>query len=220
MVMHCTCNADNSVRFREEAFFHFHKENNHEPQPSIERLKKTKIKDSHRKNFWAYARIYNKHGLFTEIELPLDDEFCTPDQRGVSALKAYVIKDSHGIVVPTRHPLLFRRVLTGKAQLNFHIKQWAEGMVDGVICIPELQEWYDWLPDWVWVAVKNQHIKIKGGYIEVDCSVPVAEDGIENNWIFCWYYRIILEKRRNIEIARQDQKTMYERALMNHRELL
>ena len=92
---------------------------------------------------------------------------------GVSAAQAFNAQDSMGLNVPCRQPFLFKKALDGKAGLNFTIKQWAEGIKDGVSALFEFQEDFSWLPDWVWEAIEGQAGKKSG---------------------FDWYYEDMLKK--------------------------
>lgn len=78
------------------------------------------------------------------------------DPGGVSALEAFDAKDSRGKDMPCREGDLLRRVLRAKGSLNLQIKQWAEGVSEGLFLIDEFVDDFPWLPDWVWNAVFNQ----------------------------------------------------------------
>jgi len=75
---------------------------------------------------------------------------------GVTALQGFNAQDSMGLDVPCNQPFLLKKALDGKAGLNFQIKQWAEGIVDGISLLHELQRDFPWLPEWVWEAVVGQ----------------------------------------------------------------
>ena len=75
---------------------------------------------------------------------------------GVDAVKAFNAIDSLGINPPCCEPDLLADAWNGKAALNLQIKMWAQGINDGVTALWELQEEYDWLPEWVWEAVVGQ----------------------------------------------------------------
>ena len=78
------------------------------------------------------------------------------DGDGVTALQAFNAQDSMGLNVPCRQPFLFKKALDGKAGLNFQIKQWAEGIRDGLFLPFEFRNVYPWLPEWVWDSVRGQ----------------------------------------------------------------
>ncbi len=108
------------------------------------------------KNFRAYLRFYRK-GELLDIGSPGKRVASARDSR-----EAFACADDLGQVVPTRHPRTLYAALVGKAQLNFQIKQWAEGIAAGLFCLPEFQEAYPWLPGWVWKSVKGQALRISG----------------------------------------------------------
>jgi len=81
-------------------------------------------------------------------------------------------------MIPTKHPNVLTAILLSKASINFHIKQWAEGMKDhspfgvhqffntkdiiwskdGTFRHATMQEYYNF-PRWVIDAVGNHYIK-------------------------------------------------------------
>ena len=58
--------------------------------------------------------------------------------------------------MPCREGDLLRSVLRAKGSLNLQIKQWAEGVSDGLFLNEEFADSFPWLPDWVWDVVLNQ----------------------------------------------------------------
>lgn len=110
------------------------------------------------------------------------------DLKGISAREAFYKYDTHGKLLPTKHPNVLGAVLKAKGSLNFHIKMWAEdrakGYLPGIlfsfkvvslstvkffidkIGIKEVRKMFDNtiekelnLPDWVIKAVENQKVK-------------------------------------------------------------
>lgn len=98
------------------------------------------------------------------------------DENGVSALKAFNALDSMGFESPCSQPYLLMKAFDGKAALNLIIRQWSEGIKDGLFCLSEFQQDYSWLPSWVWEAVRNQA-------------------GSSGN--FSWYYDEVVFNKRN-----------------------
>jgi hypothetical protein len=78
------------------------------------------------------------------------------DPDGYSALQAFDILEAENKRVPCREPELLSKVECGKAQLNWQIRQWSEGVAEGTFFIFEFEEWYPWLPEWVFKAVLRQ----------------------------------------------------------------
>lgn len=103
---------------------------------------------------------------------------------GKTAKDVFYSIDSNGKNIPCREPELLDNLLLCKASVNFHIKQWAEGRVDGTLPYYELNgdgnslEWemdddgnvvpvYDnslskkyGFPEWVIKAIEAQKIKL------------------------------------------------------------
>lgn len=125
-------------------------------------------------NFQVYLRFYSR-GELLDVGSP-----GRRDMLGRDARQAFALFDNCGQVVSTRHPRVLQAALTGKAQLNFQIKQWAEGIAAGLFCLPEFQEEWPWLPNWVWRSVKNQCLRITGK--------PVMAP-------FEWYYSRIFQEK-------------------------
>lgn len=110
-----------------------------------------------------------------------------PDPNGKSAKEVFHSIDSSGKNLPTSEPELLKRLLATKASVNFHIKMWAEGRVDGTLPFCEFAgdgETLEWevstdtagkktaipvykksmaieygFPDWVIDAVEKQKFK-------------------------------------------------------------
>jgi len=102
----------------------------------------------------------SKRHVFTfDGRLPRDIPF---DRNGMDGRKAFFLYDSHGKVMPTRHPLLVASLMRTKGSVNLHIKMWAEDRANGIlprvlfddICV-QLN-----LLDWIIEAVEKQ----KGRY--------------------------------------------------------
>lgn len=113
------------------------------------------------------------------------------DPKGKSAKEAFYLIDSTGKNYPTFESQILDDILTCKASVNFHIKQWAEGRADGTLPFSEFAgdgETLEWklendepipiyhksmairygFPDWVIRAVEQQKIKL----IESDKTMP------------------------------------------------
>lgn len=109
------------------------------------------------------------------------------DENGKSAKEVFYIIDSTGKNSPTNEPELLNELLLTKASVNFQIKQWREGFLDGTLeerefaggslyimtliwskntngdWIPlyskSIKDYYD-LPDWVVdIVLKNPELK-------------------------------------------------------------
>ncbi len=81
---------------------------------------------------------------------------------GVSGRECFKTWDSEGRIPSTREPYVMMQIMSGKSILNLMIKQWSEGINDGLFCMGEFQESHPWLPDWVWDSVRGQmHEKLK-----------------------------------------------------------
>ena len=103
-----------------------------------------------RDNFTLYVECHERWWLKTLCPRP------------VSALEAFAALDSCGKRVPCFEPDVLRNVLAGKARLNMQIKIWAESVADGLATVAEFKNAVDWLPDWVWDAVRNQAVRREG----------------------------------------------------------
>ena len=81
-------------------------------------------------------------------------------EKGLSGNKAFTKADSTGVLVPCREPHTLACLLLAKADLNLHVKIWAEGVAEELFLMREFQVDFDFLPAWVWKAVLNQSEKI------------------------------------------------------------
>lgn len=109
------------------------------------------------------------------------------DDKGKTAKEVFYLIDSTGKNHPTCEPKLLNELLTCKASVNFHIKQWAEGRADGTLPFCEFAgngETLEWengnpvyhkcmairygFPEWVIKAVEMQKIKL----LEADKTKP------------------------------------------------
>ena len=77
---------------------------------------------------------------------------------GKSAKECFHIFDSTGVLHACREQILLKDLLVTKASVNLHISLWAQGVVQGVLCPPELEEMMGeyGAPDWVAKAVLRQ----------------------------------------------------------------
>ena len=96
---------------------------------------------------------------------------------GCSGRECFKIWDSEGRIPSTREPLVVFQVMSGKALLNFHIEQWAQGINEGVFGMGEFQESHPWLPEWVWDSVRGQLYEPK-----------------PKSWEFRWYLVLLRER--------------------------
>lgn len=81
------------------------------------------------KNFERDFRFYHRHMdkfVFCGRALTVVPH----DHDGVDAKEAFYRWDSTGLLVPTRQPLLFARLVNCKSSINWHIKAWRDGMKD------------------------------------------------------------------------------------------
>jgi len=80
------------------------------------------------------------------------------DPLGHAAKWCFYIYDSTGKMLPCWEPGLLQKILVCKASVNLHIKLWAQGIAQGVLCPPELDEILTGYaaPDWVAKAVLRQ----------------------------------------------------------------
>lgn len=100
-----------------------------------------------------------------------------PADGGKTAKEAFFLIDSTGRNQPTCEPELLDALLTCKASVNFHIKQWAEGRAEGTMPLHdfigegETLEWtiqtvkhkyLGWLPTTVkmWLRVEDKFIPV------------------------------------------------------------
>ena len=84
------------------------------------------------------------------------------DRNGIDGKKAFLMYDSQGKLVPTKHPSLLAKLIKVKGGVNLHIKMYAEDRANG--CLPKVL--FDEIceevkaPLWFAEAVENQ----KGRY--------------------------------------------------------
>lgn len=84
---------------------------------------------------------------------------------GVTAIEAFAALDNRGESLPCCQDADLKQALWGKASLNAQIKMWSEYVADRTFTVVELVDALDWLPDWVWTAVRNQaarRVKLRG----------------------------------------------------------
>jgi hypothetical protein len=114
-----------------------------------------KIPRSARRDFEFLAHS-DLHGIGVGVgrETPYAPE-------GYSAIEAWVMRDTHGQVIPCREPALLDLAVSGKASWNLQIKQWAEDMFSDQfgglpLTISELREYTHSAPEWVFMATLSQ----------------------------------------------------------------
>ncbi len=78
------------------------------------------------------------------------------NSEGYSGRECFKTWDTDGRMIVTREPYIMFQVMSGKKLLNLTIKQWSQGINDGVFCLGEFQEEFTWLPEWVWDSVRGQ----------------------------------------------------------------
>jgi hypothetical protein len=86
------------------------------------------------------------------------------DAQGLSAKLAFYLFDSQGRVIPTCEPELLLAITKCKGSVNFHVKLWAEGWLDGTftgVDWQQVQTEYALLP-WMVTAFENQVTKLYG----------------------------------------------------------
>ena len=87
-----------------------------------------------------------------------------PVYDGYTVVEGFVLSDSRGIPseqIPCSNPVWLRRVLIGKRQLNWHMRQWSESLREGSLSVQELREWFPWFPEWVFTGVKRQSRRLR-----------------------------------------------------------
>lgn len=120
-----------------------------------------KIKNSHRRDFSAYIKFNRR--INKRLGNPL--YFCPdthPFGRGDgNTIQCFVEYESTGKMknLP-KEPRLLQLAFDGKKILNWHIKQWAEGLYEGFLLKCELEECLIGLPDWVKDCVYKQEYKL------------------------------------------------------------
>lgn len=84
------------------------------------------------------------------------------DKNGVTGKEAFRRYDSQGKIVPTRHPNIVQSLIRTKGSANLHVKQYAQGAVEGTIPHAEVREYLRLFgaPEWVFRAVDNQWRKM------------------------------------------------------------
>jgi hypothetical protein len=109
-----------------------------------------------------YLKCYNKFGSGFGRGNIFNLPIITKNINGIDAIEAFDLFDTQGKKNPCREPEKLQAILLGKAALNFHIKNWAEGINDGVSRAKELQDDPElkFLPKWVWKAVIHSSMKL------------------------------------------------------------
>jgi len=75
-------------------------------------------------------------------------------QGDVAPLRVFKRYDCEGKIVGCSDPAVMVRAVRGKASLNWHISEWAQGIKEGLFRLSEFKQAHPWLPDWVWGSVK------------------------------------------------------------------
>lgn len=111
----------------------------------------------------AFNRDFNwflkmRHIFDFDGALPLDVEY---DKNGIDGKKAFLLYDSQGKLLPTKHPILFQTLIKIKGGINLHIKMYAEDRASGLLSLIELRgmciKWK--APSWFREAVERQKVK-------------------------------------------------------------
>ena len=153
---------------------------------------KKKYSDNFERDYKFYFENI-KHFNFCGTLIPKFEAI--EDANGKTAKEVFYLIDSTGKNYPTCESKLLNELLTCKASVNFHIKQWAEGRADGTLPFCEFAgdgETLRWeveekdgvkipipiygkcmaidygFPDWVIKAVEMQKIKL----LEADKTKP------------------------------------------------
>ena len=101
------------------------------------------------------------------LKTPLDmigdavgvEERDCPD--GHSALECWYARDTLGKMLPCRELGKLRKVERSKQSWNLQIKMWAEALNDPlVLSVPELRDYCEGLPEWIFAATLRQAQKI------------------------------------------------------------
>lgn len=138
-----------------------------------------KVNEAFERDYWFYL---SNIPYFTFCGTLVPKHKPVPSSKGVTAKEAFYSIDTHGKNIPTRQPLLLKKLLLCKASVNFNIKQWAQSRADGTLPYIEFAERggtieyikqgltlkiihynsikhrYN-LPDWVIEAVERQKYK-------------------------------------------------------------
>ena len=122
-----------------------------------------KISRKVREAFEFYALVWEcmDCGIYQE------EKWIYPSLAGSSSLEVFAMLESTGYTMRTREPAKLRQVLRAKAELNLHIKMWAEGIAEWTLFVWELREdpKLQWIIPWSWVwgAIDQQAKKIRYG---------------------------------------------------------
>jgi len=84
------------------------------------------------------------------------------DVAGADAKRCFHRYDSTGRMPACRDPGLLRRVLIAKGSVNLHIKMWAEGLTEGTLTRPELEDFLSSInaPSWVLEATLRNRARL------------------------------------------------------------
>lgn len=77
---------------------------------------------------------------------------------GFDAKKCFYLRDSTGVSHPCKEPEKLQELLVCKASVNWHIKQWSEGLTEGSTLPHEINEIVKDIqaPEWVLKAIVGQ----------------------------------------------------------------
>jgi hypothetical protein len=112
--------------------------------------------------YYRYAR-QNEDDIYL-----LNTEECIYNRGGDNPLVAFYKIDTHGGKPPfeTTKPNILESVLRGKRLINFQIKQYVEGVLDGTSFMFEIEDICKEYPDWVIKAIRNQVVDKRVDYPE------------------------------------------------------
>jgi len=111
-------------------------------------------------DFWIYVKWYR---LWDKSFIPPtngSNPIIKKENNGYSANKAF-LKWENGEKASTKHPRLLFSALQGKVNLNFQIKQWAEGFIEcgGKYYLEEIRLEFPFLRDWVFESIVKSNLK-------------------------------------------------------------
>lgn len=108
------------------------------------------IKEHHKRDFAAYIKFcetadkgFNPWGKTTF------------EQGKQNTIVCFIRSENGEANLKPMEPELLSMAILGKRLLNWQIKEWVAGVAEWTIFIDDLKEEFNYLPDWVWVAVHN-----------------------------------------------------------------
>jgi hypothetical protein len=89
--------------------------------------------------------------------------------------EAFDAFDSRGQAIPCSDPETLKKVMHGKACLNFHVKQWGEGLDE--VPLWELREdpRLSFVPEWAWRTVARQRYETTPQRSDAWAKGPMAQ---------------------------------------------